>query len=105
MSADTRKQKKANRAKKDRRSLKERRMSNKQIDRLAKFIVDNYPPPPIKHKHEYCHCSTCSMDFCIGADGTSIYCHECDWVQFNPNACLKRNEAPLKHTCHYCERR
>lgn len=105
MSAETRKQRKENRAKKDRRSLKGRHLSRKAIANLAKLIVDNAPPLIIQHKLEYCYCEVCRQTFCVMTDGFSKFCRECHWIKFNPEACLKRQDAPIKFKCDHCGRR
>lgn len=105
MSAETRKQRKQNRAKKDRRSLRVRRANKINLDTLALHIVLSDPPLIIKHANEYAYCDSCKQTYCIGCDGWSVFCRECLYIKFNPDACLKRHEAPLKHTCSCCGRR
>ena len=102
MSAQTRKQRKQNRRKK---GQKNKRLSNKQIDKLAWAIVLADPPLVVKHANEYCYCSRCNQSYCIGFDGFSYFCRECIYIKFNPDACLKRVDAPLKQFCSHCGER
>ena len=95
---ETRKQRKQQRKKSGR---KNKRLSNKQIDKLAWEIVLSDKHLKIINANQHCFCPQCLMDYCIGFDGFSYYCHECIYVKFNPTACLKRNTT-LTHKCSHC---
>lgn len=82
-------------------SLKQARKSNSAIDKLTRLIVSRWKSKPIEDVGQHCFCAKCNQDYCIGFDGSDCFCRTCHYVQFNPNACLKRDTTILKE-CRRC---
>ena len=97
--AERRKVRKQRRKDKDRRSLKERRLNDRQIDALARLILKQ-PQEPVKEANGHYFCLVCELPYCVGFDGKSVFCHECWYIEHFSDACTKKMEG-LK-TCKEC---
>jgi len=96
--AEKRKIRKANRRKKDRSSLKERRMTAKEIDKLAWRMAKIMTQGKVKGVNLKHYCEQCEQFYCQGFDGIQVFCRKC----FYKDCCMKFSISHEK--CNHCER-
>jgi len=86
--AEKRKKRKQKRRDKDTRSIKERRLSRRDVDKLAWRITRKVVYVKSKNANLKFYCKACKMYYCQGFNNVDVYCHEC----YYKNSCLKQTE-------------